>query len=132
MLLFGGGAPSTPLTLATMRLRPRLRLRARAKDRSLDRKLLSLKCDPEQYSTLLWPLVTCNHSCIKQEMACYTLGDRRCGITLVAEMYVMYHEKNLIKQALEDSQGSHSSETHSAASGANVRTLRTLATPKLT
>ena len=71
MLLFGGGAPSTPRTLPTMRLRPRPRLRARAKDRSLDRKLLSLRCDPEQYSTLLCPPVTCNHSCIRQELACY-------------------------------------------------------------
>ena len=55
-----------------MRLRPRPRLRARAKDRFLDRKRLSLRCDPEQYSTLLWPLVKCNHSCIRQELACYT------------------------------------------------------------
>ena len=76
MLLFGGGAPSTPRTLATMRLRPRPRLRARARDRSLDRKLLSLRCDPEQYSTLLWPPVTCNHSCIRQELACYPRDHR--------------------------------------------------------
>ena len=67
-----GRCPSTPRTLATMRLRPRPRLRARAKDRSLDRKLLFLRCDPEQYSTLLWPPVTCNHSWIRQELACYT------------------------------------------------------------
>ena len=52
--------------------RPRPRLRARAKDRSMDRKLLSLRCDPEQSSTLLWPPVTCNHSCIWQELACYS------------------------------------------------------------
>ena len=45
-----------------MHLRPRPRLRVRAKDRSLGRKLLSLRCDPEQYSTLLWPPVACNHS----------------------------------------------------------------------
>ena len=55
-----------------MRLRPRPRLRARAKDRSMDRKPLSLRCDPEQYSTLLWPPVTCNHSYIRQELACYS------------------------------------------------------------
>ena len=76
MLLLGGDAPSTPRSLATMRLRRRLRLSARAKDRSLDRKLLSLRCDPEQYSTLLWPLVTCNHSCIRQELACYSAEQR--------------------------------------------------------
>ena len=57
-----------------MRLRPLPRQRARAKDRSLDRKLLSLRRDSEQYSTLLWPLVTCNHSCIRQELACYNGG----------------------------------------------------------
>ena len=72
MLLFGGGAPSTPRARATMRLRPRPRLRARARDRSLDRNLLVLRCDPEQYSTLLWPLITYDHSCITQELACYT------------------------------------------------------------
>ena len=70
VLLFGGGAPSTPRIRATMRLRARPRLRARAKDRSLDRKLLSLRCDPEQYSTLLWPPAMCNHSCIRQELGC--------------------------------------------------------------
>ena len=59
-----------------MRLRPRLRLRARAKDRSMDRKPLSLRCDPEQYSTLLWPPAMCNHSCIRQELACYTVPDK--------------------------------------------------------
>ena len=74
MLLFGEGAPSTPRALATMRLRPRPRLRARAKDRSFNRKLLFLRCDSEQYSTLLWPPVTCNHSCIRQELACYTVA----------------------------------------------------------
>ena len=72
MLLFGGGAPSTPRTRETVRLRPRPRLRARAKDRSLDRKLLSLRYDPKQHSTLLWPPVTCNDFCIRQELACYT------------------------------------------------------------
>ena len=65
---------STSRTLATMRLRPRFRLRAGAKDRSMDRKPLSLKCDPEQYSTLLWPPAMCNRSCIRQELACYS-GD---------------------------------------------------------
>ena len=39
----------------------------------MDRKPLSLRCDPEQYSTLLWPLFICNHYCIRQELACYTL-----------------------------------------------------------
>ena len=27
----------------------------------MDRKPLSLRCDPEQYSTLLWPPAMCNH-----------------------------------------------------------------------
>ena len=68
-----GRCPSTPRTLAIMRLlRPRPRLRAKAKDRSMDRKLLSLRCDPEQYSTLLWPPAMCNHSCIRQELAYYS------------------------------------------------------------
>ena len=38
----------------------------------MDRKPLSLRCDPEQYSTLLWPPAMCNHSCIRQELACYS------------------------------------------------------------
>ena len=38
----------------------------------MDRKRLNLRCDPEQYSTLLWPPVVCNHSCIRQELAGYT------------------------------------------------------------
>ena len=38
----------------------------------MDRKLLSLRCDPEKYSTLLWPPAMCNHSCIRQELACYS------------------------------------------------------------
>ena len=54
-LLYEKDTPSTPGTVATMRLRPRLRLRARAKDRSMNRKPLFLRCDPEQYSALLWP-----------------------------------------------------------------------------
>ena len=66
-----GRCPSTPRTLATMRLRPRPRLRARAKDRSMDPKPFSLRCDPEKYSTSLWPPIMCNHSCIRQELACY-------------------------------------------------------------
>ena len=40
----------------------------------MDGKPLSLRCDPEQYSTLLWPPATCNHSCIRQELACYSLA----------------------------------------------------------
>ena len=40
----------------------------------MDRKPLSLRCDPEQYSTLLWPPAMCNHSCIRQELACYRIG----------------------------------------------------------
>ena len=83
--------PQHSVLPATMRLRPRPRLRARAKDRSLGRKLLSLRCGPEQYSTLLWPPVTCNHSCIAQELACYVqcytqlkqLADPLCSITMV-------------------------------------------------
>ena len=38
----------------------------------MDRKPLSLGCDPEQYSTLLWPPAVCNYSCIRQEFACYS------------------------------------------------------------
>ena len=49
----------------------------RAKDRSMDRKPLSLRCDPEQYLALLWRAVTCNHSCIRQELACYIYGFQR-------------------------------------------------------
>ena len=48
-----------------------------AEERSLERKLLSLRCDPEQYSTLLWLLVTCNRSCVRQELACYSLLQRK-------------------------------------------------------
>ena len=57
-----------------MRVRPAPRLRARTRDRSLYRKLLSLRCDPGQYSTLLWPPAMCNRSCIRQELACYIKG----------------------------------------------------------
>ena len=38
----------------------------------MDRKALSLRCYPEQYSTLLWPPAMCNHSCIRQELRCDT------------------------------------------------------------
>ena len=65
-------APCGPHT--TMRLRPRRRLRARAKDRSMDRKPLFLRCDPEQHSTLLWPPAMCNHSYNRQELACYSVA----------------------------------------------------------
>ena len=67
-----GRCPSTFRTLATMPVRPRPRLRARAKDRSMDRTPLSLRCDPERYPTFLWPSAMYNHSCIRQELACYT------------------------------------------------------------
>ena len=76
-----GRCPSTSHTRATMRLRPRPRLRAKARDRPMDRKLLSLRCDPEQCSALLWPLVTCNHSCIRPELACSTAPPQRCPLS---------------------------------------------------
>ena len=72
VLLFGEGASSTPRTRAIVCQRPHLRLRSAAQDRSLDREPLTLRCDPEHYSTLLWPPAMCNHSCIRQELACYT------------------------------------------------------------
>ena len=49
----------------------------------MDRKPLSLRCDPEQYSTLLWPPAMRNHSCIRQELACYTLSDGKLLFTHV-------------------------------------------------
>ena len=39
----------------------------------MDRKPLSLRCYPEQYSTSFWPPAMCSHSCIRQELACYRL-----------------------------------------------------------
>ena len=42
----------------------------------MDRKLLSLRFDPELSSTLLWLPAMCNHSCIRQELACYTSTSR--------------------------------------------------------
>ena len=69
-----------------MRLRPRPRLRARAKDRSMDRELLSLRCDPEQYSTLLWPPGMCNHSCIRRELAYYTACYSCCPLNCLLQL----------------------------------------------
>ena len=44
----------------------------------MDRKLLSLRCDPGHYSTLLWPPAMCNHSGIRQELTCYTRYINHC------------------------------------------------------
>ena len=44
----------------------------------MDRKQLSLRCDPEQYSIRLRPLAMCNHSCIGQDLACYSKVDLYC------------------------------------------------------
>ena len=79
----------------------RPRLRARAKDRSLDRKLLSLRGDPEKYSTLLCPLVTCNHSWIRQEMACYKHAVWPATTIYVRETGRSYAHRMLLYQAKE-------------------------------
>ena len=43
------------------------------------RTSLSLRCDPEQYSIVLCYPAMCNHSCIRQELACYTWQHRMAG-----------------------------------------------------
>ena len=48
----------------------------------MDRKPLSLRCDPEQHSTLLWPSAMYNHSCIRQVLACYRYHERDRGCIL--------------------------------------------------
>ena len=46
----------------------------------MDRKPPSLRCDPEQHSTLLWPPAVCNHSCIRQELNNYSCCCCCCGL----------------------------------------------------
>ena len=40
----------------------------------MDWMLFSLSFASELYSTLLWPVAMCNHSCVRQELAYYIVA----------------------------------------------------------
>ena len=66
----------------------------------MDRKPLSLRCNPEQYSTLLWPPAMCNHSCIRQDLARYAGGlaalsrlARKVSHCNITALHIVYQDR---------------------------------------